>query len=135
MSGHYFQSRGQSKKLTLTPALELLQVGIYRAFEYACRHQRSCRSPALSLFSELKRRNVIKVAIAYLLGIGFLITLQNFSDPTFGSYFYNDLRGISNGHALAIAGRTEEAIKELRVAVDHRFRKSWKWYTELGSGS
>ncbi|MFB3063728.1 MAG: tetratricopeptide repeat protein [Gammaproteobacteria bacterium] len=57
--------------------------------------------------------------------------VQMFDDPTFGSYFYNGPRGIANVHALAIAGRTEEAIKALRVAVDNRFRFGWNWFAEL----
>ncbi len=60
-----------------------------------------------------------------------LSAAQDFEDPTFGPYFYNDARGISDVHALAIAGRTEEAIKALRVAVDNRFRAGWEWNTEL----
>ena len=60
-----------------------------------------------------------------------LDAVHGFADPTFGSNFYNDERGISNVHALAIAGRTEEAIDAFRVAVDHRFRVSWAWSTEL----
>ena len=60
-----------------------------------------------------------------------LHAVLNFDDPTFGSYFYNDARGISNVHALAIAGRTEEAINAFRVAVDNRFRIAWEWSTEL----
>ena len=54
-----------------------------------------------------------------------------FDDSTFGSYFYNGPRGIENVHALAIAGRTEEAIDAFRVAADNRFRVGWEWYTEL----
>ncbi len=54
-----------------------------------------------------------------------------FNDSTYGSYFYNGPRGISNVHALAIAGRTEEAIDAFRVAVDNRFRVGWKWFAEL----
>jgi len=57
--------------------------------------------------------------------------VQMFDDPTYGSYFYNGPRGIANVHALAIAGRTEEAIKALRVAVDNRFRFGWNWFAEL----
>ncbi|MCH7894326.1 MAG: tetratricopeptide repeat protein [Proteobacteria bacterium] len=60
-----------------------------------------------------------------------LDAVHGFADPTFGSNFYNDARGISNVHALAIAGRTEEAIKAFRVAVDNRFRVTWEWSTEL----
>ncbi|MCZ6911712.1 MAG: tetratricopeptide repeat protein [Proteobacteria bacterium] len=54
-----------------------------------------------------------------------------FDDSTYGSYFYNGPRGISDVHALAIAERTEEAINAFRVAVDNRFRVGWKWFAEL----
>ena len=60
-----------------------------------------------------------------------LSAVHVFEDPTFGSYIYNGARGISNVHALAIAGRTEEAIEAFRVAVDNRFRVAWEWATEL----
>ncbi len=60
-----------------------------------------------------------------------LSAVQTFDDPTFGAYYYNSTRGISNVHALAITGRTEEAIKAFRVAVDNRFRVAWEWSTEL----
>ncbi len=60
-----------------------------------------------------------------------LSAVQTFDDPTFGPYYYNSTRGISNVHALAITGRTEEAIKAFRVAVDNRFRVAWEWSTEL----
>jgi hypothetical protein len=60
-----------------------------------------------------------------------LSAVQMFNDPTYGSYFYNGPRGIANVHALAIAGRTEEAIDAFRVAVDNRFRIGWKWSAEL----
>ncbi len=60
-----------------------------------------------------------------------LNAVQNFTDPTFGSYFYNGARGISNIHALAIEGRTEEAINAFRVAVDNGFRVVLRWSTEL----
>jgi len=60
-----------------------------------------------------------------------LSAVHVFEDPTFGSYIYNGARGISNVHALAIAGRTEEAIEAFRVAVDNQFRVAWEWATEL----
>ena len=60
-----------------------------------------------------------------------LNAVQNFEDAAFGSYVYNSARGISNVHALAIAGRTGEAIDAFRVAVDNRFRVAWEWSTEL----
>ena len=41
-------------------------VGNRNTCEYACRHQRPIRSHTLSLFDELKRRNVFKVSIAYI---------------------------------------------------------------------
>jgi len=60
-----------------------------------------------------------------------LEAVLGFDDPTYGSKFYNGSRGIANVHALAISGRTDEAIKALRAAVDNGFAFSWEWFTEL----
>ena len=56
-------------------------IGFHKTSEYACRHQRRTRSQPLSLFKELKRRNVIRVAIAYAVAAWLLIEITATTFP------------------------------------------------------
>ncbi len=58
-------------------------IGFHKTSEYACRHQRPTRSQPLSLFKELKRRNVIKVAVAYAIVAWLLVEVASVVLPTF----------------------------------------------------
>ena len=60
------------------------KVGIHKINDYPYRHQRPLRSHLLSLFSELKRRNVLRVAAAYLTASWLLIQVADTVFPVFG---------------------------------------------------